>query len=270
MADQQAGVHLVAATVGFISLFLLWLAVLCGIVLRNGWNANRIRHSTLDSLHRGVSMLGLALGAVHAFAQLAAPSGTVALVDEFVPFANDVDPLGIGFGVIGLEVLTALALSVLARRRMGYGRWRALHMFAYAAFLLLVAHVLVSGSDAGSPVVYGVVLGGWLVTIVAWFVTTRWAVETRQRFADRRAARQRVQELTVNVDSGRCARFGFCEHEAPGVFVLRSDGRLSHRAVVPAPEVPALVRAAQACPTRAITIGRVHTHVVLHPAEERT
>jgi predicted ferric reductase len=270
MGSQQAGVHLVAATVGFISLFLLWLSVLCGIVLRNGWNATRIRHATVYGLHRGVSMLGLTLGAVHAFAQLAAPGGVVRLVDEFVPFANDVDPVGIGFGVIGLEVLTALALSVFAQRRMGYGRWRALHMFAYAAFMLLVAHVLVSGTDAGSPWVAGAVLAAWLATVVLWFATTQWAVDARQRLADRYAARQRVQELTVNVDSGRCARFGFCEHEAPGVFVLRSDGRLSHRALVSASEIPAVVRAAQACPTRAITVGRVQTHFVLHPAEERT
>jgi DMSO/TMAO reductase YedYZ heme-binding membrane subunit/ferredoxin len=270
MGNQQAGVHLVAATVGFIALCLLWLAVLCGIALRNGWTGNRVRHATVQSVHRGVSMLGLTLGAVHAFAQLAAPGGGVRLVDEFVPFANDADPVGIGFGVVGLEVLTALALSVFAQRRMGYGRWRALHMFAYAAFMLVVAHVLISGSDVGSPWVSGAILFGWLSTVGLWFGTTRWAVDARQRVADRFAARQRVQELTVNVDSGRCARFGFCEHEAPDVFVLRSDGRLSHRALVPAPDIPAVVRAAQACPTRAITVGRIQTHFVLHPAEERT
>lgn len=98
MRDAQQSVHLVAATVGFVSYVLLWLSVLWGIVLRNGWALTRMRHGTLYGIHQTVTLVALTLGVVHALAQLATPGGTVRLIDQFVPFANPVDPVGIGLG----------------------------------------------------------------------------------------------------------------------------------------------------------------------------
>jgi ferredoxin len=69
----------------------------------------------------------------------------------------------------------------------------------------------------------------------------------------------------VNVDASHCARFGFCEQAAPDVFKLRSDGRLSYRASVTEDEIAAVVNAAEICPVRAITLGRVPTSVLTPP-----
>ena len=128
----------IAATVGFISFFFFWLSIVWGLILRNGWASTRLRHATAYGIHQTVALLGLCLAAVHAMAQLAAPLGPVRLVDEFLPFLNPVDPVGIGVGVVGLEVLTAAALSILIQRRLGYSRWRALHSMTYVAFMLVV------------------------------------------------------------------------------------------------------------------------------------
>ena len=81
MRNAQESVHLVAATVGFLSLFLIWLAVVWGLILRNGWAQSRIKHATVYGIHQTVALLGLCLAAVHAFAQLASPGGTVTLLD---------------------------------------------------------------------------------------------------------------------------------------------------------------------------------------------
>jgi sulfoxide reductase heme-binding subunit YedZ len=70
---------------------------------------DRLRHSTVYGIHHTVALLGLCLALVHALAQLAAPQGPVRLVDEVLPFLNPVDPLGIGVGVVGLEILLAAA-----------------------------------------------------------------------------------------------------------------------------------------------------------------
>jgi sulfoxide reductase heme-binding subunit YedZ len=247
-------VHLVAATVGFISFFLLWLAVVWGMVLRNGWALTRIRHATVYGFHMTVALLGLCLAAVHAFAQLAVPDGPVHLVDTLLPFVNSTDPIGIGVGVISLELMAAAALSVLIQKRLGYTRWRALHSLTYVAFMLLVAHVLISGSDVTPTYVWGSVLGAWLVTVALWLTTTSWLRDLRRDRSEKTAARQRGQEISVNVDAQRCARFGFCEHEAPDVFRLRSDGRLSYRGTVPAESLDAAIRAVEVCPARAIAL----------------
>lgn len=262
MRSAAESVHLVTATVGFLSLFLLWLAVLWGLILRNGWAATRIRHTTNQGIHQMLASLGLTLGAVHAFGQLAVPGGPVRLVDTVVPFLNPSDPVGLGAGVIALELLTAAALSILVRRRLGIRRWRALHASSYLAFALLVAHVLISGSDVGPVWVWGTVLGSLLATVALWSSTTSWAGALSARARDRVAPRGPDRQVSVDVDVRRCLRFGFCEQEAPEVFALRTDGRLAYRAAVDADRAPAVYRAADVCPARAITVGRLPATVL--------
>ncbi len=268
MRTAAASVHLIAATVGFLSFALLWAAVVWGLVLRNGWAMTRMRHSTVYGIHQVVALLGLTLGAVHAFAQLASPTTFVRLVDTVIPFLNPVDTVGLGLGVVALEVMTAAAVTTLLQRKMGYSRWRGLHALTYAAFMLLVGHVLISGSDVGPPYVWGTILVAWLVTVALWVTTTPAVTLLRHRARQRTAGRQRGREISVDVDARKCARFGFCEHEAPEVFHLRSDGRLAYRASVPDTDAEALIRAAEVCPARAIVLNRMASTVMTAAPED--
>jgi sulfoxide reductase heme-binding subunit YedZ len=265
-ADQQ--VHLVTAAVGFTSYGLLWLTAVWGIVLRGG----RPRHPAVYGVHMTAGLTALVLGVVHGAAQLAAPSGPVRLIDLFVPFLNPADALGIGAGVLGLELTVAATLAVLAQRRLGAGRWQAVHSLTYVAFTLVVAHILISGPDTDSPTVWGPVVATWLFTLLLWFSTTPLAARLRLRRGgdpdavyrrpgrDARAGRPQPAagggEAAIAVDAARCVRFGFCEREAPQMFRLRDDGRLAFRAAVPPGQVQAALRAAEACPARAIAISR--------------
>jgi sulfoxide reductase heme-binding subunit YedZ len=159
--------------------------------------------------------------------------------------------------------MLALLVSVLIQRQLGYHRWRMLHLTGYLAFTLMCAHVLISGSDVGSPWVWGAVLVGWLSTLVLRLVTTRQAAELPRRFTDRVAARVRGRQVLVNVDPMRCARFGFCEQEAPDIFQLRGDGRLTYQPTVPAGRLEQAIGAARVCPARAIALTRAATTTVL-------
>jgi ferredoxin len=69
--------------------------------------------------------------------------------------------------------------------------------------------------------------------------------------------RPRGPSVTVHVDPIRCARFGYCEHEAPRVFQIRREGRLTYQARVRVGEIDPVVRAVEVCPARAITLGRM-------------
>jgi DMSO/TMAO reductase YedYZ heme-binding membrane subunit/ferredoxin len=255
MRSEEAGVHLLTASVGFLSFFLLWLSVVWGLALRNGWMATRVRHQTLYGSHQVLALLGLTLAAIHAFGQLAVPGTFLRLVDLLVPFVFWRDPIGVGVGVLALEVLTAVSLSILVQRRLGYTRWRMLHRLTYPAFSLAAAHVLISGTDLGPSWIATTILLAWLVTVGLWFATIPWVVEAWQRLRGRFVGVGGAREVAINVDPTRCARFGFCEHEAPAVFVLRNNGLLSHRATVPVDELAAVSRAVEVCPTRAIAIA---------------
>jgi len=267
LRDAQQSVHLVAATVGFISFGLLWLGTILGIGLKNGWALTRIRHATIYGSHQTVTLAGLILALVHALAQLAVPGGPIRWLDEWLPFASRTKPLGTGLGVVALELMVTLALSVLVQRRLGYQRWRWVHSFGYLAFGLMVGHVLLAGSDLGRLHLRVPILAGALLVPVLWLGTLP-SVQRLPRVLLGRAIRRRIGgDAVVNVDPGRCARFGFCEHEAPEVFALRSDGRLAYRSSVPPELVARALQAARACPARAIMLSRLPTSVVMPPAE---
>jgi DMSO/TMAO reductase YedYZ heme-binding membrane subunit/ferredoxin len=255
--NAAQSVHLVAAGAGFLSYLLLWATVMWGMVLGRGWAMTRFKYANVYATHMTLSILAMTLGWGHAFTQLANPVGTVFLIDEFVPFANGRDPVGIGVGVVATEIMTALLISVPLQRRLGDRRWRALHSLAYASFTLLAGHVVLAGSDVGPLYVKIPVIALWLSTVMLWLGLSARTRKAGKAPADGADGGRRRKQAEVQVDPGKCARFGFCEQEAPEVFELRGDGRLGYRPSVPAEQVEAVGRAVKVCPARAITMRRV-------------
>jgi len=245
-------IHIIAAVIGFASAGFLWLALIVGLALARGWMMTKVKHSTMLTLHGCLALMGLTLGIVHGFAQLAPPSTTITVVDVVVPFTNETDPYGIGAGVIALELMIAVALSVLIQKWMGFHRWRALHATVYAAYTLMTGHVLVSGAETGGLLVTGVVLLPWLIVVLLWMTGSAGGARV---FAER-ISRRRTPQTSIQVDPMHCARFGFCEQEAPEIFSLRGDGQLAYHAVVSDEKLDAAVRAARACPARAIALAQ--------------
>ncbi|MGC9665519.1 ferredoxin [Planosporangium sp. 12N6] len=252
-----------AHTAGFISYTLLWFTVIWGMMLGRGWAMTRFKHSNLYATHMTLALIAMTLGWGHAFIQLANPIGTVHLIDEFVPFANGRDPIGIGVGVIATEIMTALLISIPLQKKLGYSRWRALHSLAYASFTLLAGHVLLSGSHVGPLFVKVPVLLMWLSTVVLWLGVSNWALKQKREVTDRAINRLRGQTAEVAVDAAKCARFGFCEQEAPAIFELRADGRLGYKSTIPPEDIEAVSRAVKVCPARAIRMNRAGSRVYM-------
>jgi sulfoxide reductase heme-binding subunit YedZ len=216
-----------------------------------------------------LALIAMTLGWGHAFIQLANPVGTVHFIDEFIPFANGRDPIGIGVGVIATEIMTALLISMPLQKKLGYGRWRALHSLAYASFTLIAGHILLSGSHVGPLFVKIPILLMWLSTVVLWLGVSEWSLKRKRVMTDRASSRVRPQQAEVAVDAAKCARFGFCEQEAPAIFELRGDGRLGYRTTVPPQDIEAVVRAVKVCPARAIKLNRPGSKVYM-PAQPKS
>ena len=245
-------IHIIAAAVGFAAAGFLWLSLIAGLSLARGWMMTKVKHSTMLTLHGCLALMGLTLRIVHGFAQIAPPATTVTIVDVVVPFTNETDPYGIGAGVISLELMIAVALSVLIQKWMGFHRWRALHATVYAAYTLMTGHVLISGAETGGPLVTGLVLLPWLIVVLLWMTGSAGGA----RAFTERISRRRTPQTSIQVDPMHCARFGFCEQEAPEIFSLRGDGQLAYHAVVSDEQLDAAVRAARACPARAIALAQ--------------
>jgi sulfoxide reductase heme-binding subunit YedZ len=68
--------------------------------------------------------------------------------------------------------------------------------------------------------------------------------------------RPEATELRVSVNNERCHRYGICQAEAEGVFLLTSDGRLRYDSRPPATEYDEVLAAARYCPMQAIIVER--------------
>jgi ferredoxin len=64
------------------------------------------------------------------------------------------------------------------------------------------------------------------------------------------------EKIEVQVNPGKCVRFGFCEHEAPEIFNLKGDGRLGYKTTATGEQIDAVDRAMKICPARAIKMKR--------------
>lgn len=132
---------------GAMTLVLLTVSVVLGIGEVRRWQPVGAPRFAVAALHRTISLLALVLLAVHVVTTLLDPFPPIGIVNAGVPFATDYRPLWIGLGTLASDVLVALVLTSLVRRRLGYRAWRGLHWLAYGCWPVAVLHGLGSGSD---------------------------------------------------------------------------------------------------------------------------
>jgi len=133
---------------GVAALLLLTASVALGIVGAVRFGSSRWPRFLTAGLHKNLSLLVLALLAVHILTAVLDSFAPIALKDALVPFLSAYRPLWLGFGTFAFDLLLALAATSLLRRRLGYQAWRAVHWLAYASWPLALVHGLGSGSDA--------------------------------------------------------------------------------------------------------------------------
>jgi DMSO/TMAO reductase YedYZ heme-binding membrane subunit len=132
---------------GVVALLLLTASLVIGIVDFSRWQSERWPRFVIDGVHRAVSLLAVAFVAVHVATTVADGFTSIDLVDAVVPFAASYRPLWLGLGTLALDLLLALTLTSVLRRRLGHSAWRAVHWTAYACWPLALVHGLGTGTD---------------------------------------------------------------------------------------------------------------------------
>jgi methionine sulfoxide reductase heme-binding subunit len=135
---------------GAVALVLLTASVVIGILGSLRFSAGRWPRFAVDTVHRDVSLLVIALLVVHIVTSVLDSFAPVSLTAAVIPFGSSYRPLWLGLGALSFDLLLALAVTSLVRRRLGYRRWRAVHWLAYASWPVAVLHGLGTGSDTKS------------------------------------------------------------------------------------------------------------------------
>jgi sulfoxide reductase heme-binding subunit YedZ len=133
---------------GAVSLVLLTLSVTLGIVNVRRTQIAGVPRFVLDSVHRTASLLAVAFVFVHIVTTLLDGYAPISLLDVVIPFGSAYRPVWLGLGTVAFDLLIAITITSLLRRRLGHGPWRATHWLAYASWPVALVHGLGTGSDA--------------------------------------------------------------------------------------------------------------------------
>jgi DMSO/TMAO reductase YedYZ heme-binding membrane subunit len=122
-------------------------------------------------LHRNLAVLALGLLTAHVATGVVDEYVDLRWWQTFVPFRGTYEPLWIGLGAIAVDSLAVVTLSSVARARFGHRAWRVLHLMAYVAWPVSLAHAVGLGTDMGTRV--GALLVAGCVGVVLTAVLVR-------------------------------------------------------------------------------------------------
>jgi sulfoxide reductase heme-binding subunit YedZ len=164
-----------ARAAGVVAYALLTSGVLLGVLLGGRARLPRWPTFAVTDVHRFVALLTGVFVALHVYALLLDRYVHTSLVAVLVPGASAYRPLWVALGTVALELLAAVGISNLLRKRLGHARWRRIHYLTFAVWAAATAHGIGAGTDAGAGwlrLLYVVAIGS-VAAAVAWRVGSR-------------------------------------------------------------------------------------------------
>jgi len=164
-----------ARAAGIVAYALLTGGVLLGVLLAGRLRLPRWPQFAVTDVHRFVALLTGAFVLLHVYSLLLDTYVHTSLVAVLVPGASTYRPFWVALGTVALELLAAVGISNLLRKRLGHARWRRIHYLTFAVWAAATAHGMGAGTDAGAAwlrLLYVVSVGS-VAASVAWRLGSR-------------------------------------------------------------------------------------------------
>ena len=158
---------LVSRGSGLVLLVLFTAVFVLGVSTRQGWAPRRWPRFAVAELHRTLALFAVVLLSLHVATAILDPFVAIGWWATVVPFASHYRALALGLGTLAVDLGAAVLLTSLARRRLGFRAWRAVHWLAYLAWPLALVHALTAGGDMAVWWVAGLVWGSASAVAVA-------------------------------------------------------------------------------------------------------
>ena len=261
-SPHDAGVREMAALSARMAYVAMCLTLCWGVFTATGWVRRLSGHHALRGGHQMLASFTIATGVTHAAAFPFLDDIDFGLTKVLIPFADG----GLArhaLGIVGLELMVAIALTAGLHRTVKYLNWLRFHQLAYPAVAMTVVHAWFGAAANGNLSLLW--LGG--ITLLAPALTlsvlrlmppkhlVRIGLLDAPPVGPSKPGKAVV--MRVSVDNQRCRRYGICQQEAPDVFQLREDGRLRYTRNPNAGQNDQAQAAARACPMRAIQLQGV-------------
>jgi sulfoxide reductase heme-binding subunit YedZ len=134
---------------GTVDIVLLTVTVALGVSVIGSGTVGGAPRFFVRHIHRNVSLLAVALLIAHVVAAVMLLH--LSVIASVVPFASQARRLYLGLGVLGADLMVAVAVTSMVRMRLGLRRWRYLHLTAYVAWVAAIVHGAAPGTDVGVP-----------------------------------------------------------------------------------------------------------------------
>lgn len=132
---------------GLVALVLLTASVVLGVVETSTWSSPRWPRFVIAGLHRNLSLLAAVLLAGHIATSVLDSYAPIGWLDAILPFHSPYRPLWLGLGTVAFDLMLAVIVTSLLRRRIGYPAWRTVHWFSYACWPIALIHGFATGTD---------------------------------------------------------------------------------------------------------------------------
>jgi methionine sulfoxide reductase heme-binding subunit len=132
---------------GEISLILLTGVTVMGVAVTKGWASRRWPESVVTLLHRNISLLALVFLGVHISTTVIDGYVPIGWVDVVIPFRSPYRTVWVGLGAVAFDLLLAVIITSLLRRRIPPTLWKGIHWTAYLLWAVAVVHGLGAGTD---------------------------------------------------------------------------------------------------------------------------
>jgi sulfoxide reductase heme-binding subunit YedZ len=184
-----AGEHLFWITsraAGGAALILASAAVGAGLMVSAKRQSSNKRD--LRAIHEALSLTTLAMVVLHGVSLLGDSYLNPGLTGIAIPFVGFYRPLWTGLGIVAGYGLAALGLTYYMRDRIGAARWRKLHRFTAAFWVLAIVHTIGAGSDAAQLwflLVSGIVVVPAALLLGLRYLDRWWNAPVGERVPDR-------------------------------------------------------------------------------------
>jgi methionine sulfoxide reductase heme-binding subunit len=152
---------------GLIALVLLTATIVVGVLGPMRFSTRAWPRYALRTLHRDLALLSMAVIVVHVITLLLDGYVEIPLSAAVLPFGSSFAPFWMALGAVAFDLLIAIVVTSLLRRRLGQRIWRLTHWFTYISWPIAVAHGIGTGSDSGRGWALAITFGCCAVVTVA-------------------------------------------------------------------------------------------------------
>lgn len=142
-----------AGILGYAGFFFMAATAIWGVALATRMLERYIRRETLYGGHMVLAILALTTSTLHACVHLFRHDAFFDLKKIAIPWLGGADTI-VSLGILGLEILIVVAISIWFQHRMSYRRWHRLHWYAYAGFVLITAHTMLASREKHFSVIW--------------------------------------------------------------------------------------------------------------------